>query len=260
MPRRRAASRSESDEQLAIAQASDPTTSPEQLVRLSTSVAEVQLLVARHPSCPVGTLSWFADFATGDLARAVASHPCSSPGAIERLLDRPHSTEVYAAVAGNPSTPVEILRLLAQRQPGARESLAANPSCPPDLMVELINLGHTSRVAANPSCPPALLEELVSVRRLDLSQVAGNPSAPASLLGQLATHRYTNVRRTVAANPACPPDVLTRLSRDRVYTVRAAVAAHPALPSAVRRDLMADPRESVREVARAHMPTLPVVP
>jgi hypothetical protein len=153
-------------------------------------------------------------------------------------------------VAGNPSTPADVLRALAvDNWSGVRVAVAGNPATPLSLRVTLLeqlakeNDGDVRKaIADNPSTPVALLEQLAKdAHILVRKSVARNPSAPIALLEQLAKHADSDVRESVAGNPSTPADVLRALAVDNWSDVRAAVAGNPAVPADVLEALLLDP-------------------
>lgn len=87
-------------------------------------------------------------------------------------------------------------------------------------------------VAANPTCPTELLEELVGVVPL---AVLANRNASESLLTAGTAIGMPALRATVASNPETPAKSLRRLARDQDPDVLRAVVEHPQTPAAARR-------------------------
>jgi len=125
-------------------------------------------------------------------------------GLIETLLRTwgPHSLYVRQAVARNPTTPEDTLRLLGNKKTESvgyvRKAVAANPNTPVDLLRLLGNSKTESEwqvrasVAANRNTPPDVLR----------------------ILGNEATESKWSVRKAVARNPHAPLDVLRTLGNE----------------------------------------------
>lgn len=74
-------------------------------------------------------------------------------------------------------------------------------------------------IAANPSCPPEVLVELAAdednyMRRA----VAENPSCPPWVLAKLVVNEDSWVSQKAAMNPSCPIAEVMRLVLDKVYS------------------------------------------
>jgi len=87
-------------------------------------------------------------------------------------------------------------------------------------------------VAQNPSCPPEVLSELVSIVP---DSVLANPNAAPSLLVAGSIVNASRLREAVARNPATPAKGLRKLARDSDPEVLRAVAEHPGIPANIRR-------------------------
>lgn len=130
--------------------------------------------LAHHPSARV---------------RAAVARGARGSAVVRKLSEDP-VVEVRSAVAGNASTPVDVLWRLAD---DASEAVRAG-------------------VARNPAAPAYLLEELVEDRGAGVrAGVAANPAA-GDLLGRLVYDPSEEVRRAVAGNPAVGPDLLEAMA------------------------------------------------
>ena len=126
------------------------------------------LNLAGHPNADEGMLRWLS---TRDwhVAVAVCGNPNAGPGLLEQIYGRmledaaqhglPHP-QAYrlVAVASSPRAPVEVLRQISTVcDEDVDEAVAGNPSTPGDVLVELALRyapGAVSRAAANnPNCP-----------------------------------------------------------------------------------------------------------
>ena len=92
-------------------------------------------------------------------------------------------------------------------------AVAGNPSCPPELLSELLALVPDA-VLANPNAPAAVLAagSRIDTRRLRTA-VAANPATPAKQLQSLARDGDPEVVRAVLENPSTPPNVRRRARR-----------------------------------------------
>jgi hypothetical protein len=96
------------------------------------------------------------------------------------------------AVAKNPHTPVEVLRLLADDE---------------------VNLVR-ALVATNPSTPPEILEKFFSDEKIVRDGLSGNPNTPVKLLKILSDDNDKMVRMRLAENPKAPKEILVGLTKD----------------------------------------------
>jgi len=228
--------------------------------------------VASHPAFVLHALVE-PDEAMKGVVREVVGRTADA-GLIETLWRTwgPHSWRVRRAVARNPNTPPEVLRLLGNEATEStwrvREAVASNPNTPPDVLRILGNKATESEgnvrkaVAQNPSTPQDTLRLLGNeatesegyVRRA----VASNPTTPPEvlrILGNEATESMGYVREAVAENPSTPLDTLRLLGNEATeseWNVRRAVAENPNTPPDVLRLLGNKKTESewwVREAA-----------
>jgi len=148
---------------------------------------EVEAAIARNLHTDLQTLARLGTIQDLEVNGAVFHNP----NTLRRL--RKDSWQVRYTVAGNPSTPLDVLGPLPD-QPRQLGQLAVDPVAP--------------------------------VRR----QVALNPSSPPYLLELLSHGGEAEIRQTVAGRPYCPPEIAEWLLRDRSQIVAAAAARHPILP------------------------------
>ena len=121
-------------------------------------------------------------------------------------------TAVRAAVAGNPSTPPEILtRLASDAEATVVMGVAKNPSATSGVLQTIVDHHGEKRhemdsvarivlggdllaeVAANPQTPPGALQMLADSRNAVRAAVAGNPSTPSRVLDELARTVHEHV-------------------------------------------------------------------
>lgn len=127
--------------------------------------------------------------------QSVLSKIKSEKATEQELIDasKSDSSDVRQLIAGNTSTPKEILDLLSRDEDSqVRCCIAENPSTPKEILIVL------SR------------DEVSQVR----SGVAFNPNTPKKVLIVLSRDKNQLVRSDVAENPSTPKEVLDFLSRD----------------------------------------------
>src|SRR4051812_37914167 len=193
--------------------------------------------------------------------------------------------DVLRAVAGNPATPVDVLRdLLTKPDCWARSSAAAHPAMGDDLELLTFSSDEFIRggVLVNPHTPDHVLAWLVAdpspvVRRCVASHsrttqqllaqladdpddavryhVAKNPSTSADTVTHLAEDPDPWVRAAVVDNHRVSPGVITALAADQDGRVRTAVAARATTPAAILTALASDPTETVRVAVAANLTT-----
>ena len=130
--------------------------------------------------------------------------------------------QVRLALARNPHTNSETLQRLAQDPDTAehdygwvRDAVAEHPSCPPQMLTEMITGSDPIRsAAANPSCPPRTLADIATgdFGSVLAGYAAQNPSTPPQTLTDLSAHRSEFIRSAVAANPSTPPSTIAELA------------------------------------------------
>lgn len=128
-------------------------------------------------------------------------------------------TSVYERDQGYSDTMVELLCDIAQNpvDMGARWAVAKNPHSPVEVLKLLakddVNLVR-ALVATNPSTPADVLEKFFSDEKIVRDGLSGNPSTPAKLLKVLADDNDKMVRMRLAENSNAPEEVLQSLLND----------------------------------------------
>ena len=118
-------------------------------------------------------------------------------------------SDVRRNAAGNPNTPVEVLKELAKDS----------------------NWNVRYCAAGNPNMPAEVLRELAKDSDWNVRcYAAGNPNMPAEVLRELAKDSDSDVRRYAAGNPATPAEVLSVLAKDSDSDVRRSAAGNPNTP------------------------------
>jgi hypothetical protein len=160
-----------------------------------------------------------------------------STSAIDLLASQPFPpNRMLADLSRHPNSSPELLRRIAATgRPECLEGVAANPSTPADLILELMRAKRPSRriarlAAANPSLPASALDEaephLLGAWLADYQGCPGwpfmlsHPACPESRLrGHANSHDWRN-RLMVAINRSTPLDVLRRLMQDGLLPLR----------------------------------------
>jgi hypothetical protein len=194
---------------------------------------EVRWLAAEHKDCPPDLLRRLADDPEYPVRLRVARHHACPEDVLRRLAQDPHDAP-RREVAGHPACPQDVLRALACDSDGrVRDAVAANPAAPPDVLVEVHARGHHRALAVNPSCPREILSDVLP--RLatagdedDRAVAAAHPHSEPERLATLASDKSALVRAAVAGNPSTPRSALGLLAKDRGKRVQAALAANPA--------------------------------
>ena len=194
-------------------------------------------------------------------AIAAAAHPGCSPAALRAVGARRVTGPGAAGWAARRNEPYRsatprIMRLLAGWPADDNtETAAANPACPPALLVHLAAREDSDgpcMAAGNPGAPPGLVEHLAARPEATVVRfAAGNPVCSPSTLTRLAASADRLIRTAVGSNPAIPIPVLHQLAADEDTWVRESVALNQRSPPAVLRRLGEDPDEVVRQAAHA---------
>lgn len=191
-------------------------------------------------------------------------------------------------LAANPSTPVEILKKIAEKAENEQKrtrgfpsfafrlksSLARNPSTPVELLekwVEDERCFVRKCIAQNPSTPTEILEKIAYNEYWEYTEkgkreellapvdelegLARNPSTPVKILEKLAQDEEQLIRFFVAMNESTPIAILKKLAKDEVKSVRSAVAANSSAPEDILKEF-AQEGDFERNLARN--PSTPV--
>ncbi len=172
---------------------------------------------------------------------------------------------VKLALAGNPSTPEDILEEFSENSEpiyfqgnstSLMRAVASNPSIPDSVIDKLVkskNKEVIKELAKNPHLPTKQLDELVqtSLKRIQSGKsnfadrdleiaLSENPSAPSSYLVALLKHSDTWVVSNVAANPNLPPEKLAKLAKSEHNNIRKGVASNPRASWVLLQSLLKD--------------------
>jgi hypothetical protein len=158
--------------------AENPNTPPELLAAMAQDPDDwVQMAVAANPNTPVAILLAFAQVDSSNIRQGLGANPRTPSEVLSRILavqmEDPRMSAPWQlmGLARNPSTPAESLRLLSTQHVDVRSAVAGNPSSPPDLLSSLARDKAKSvrtAVASNPSTPEdvrsAVQEAMASAR------------------------------------------------------------------------------------------------
>lgn len=270
------------------------------------------LKVLSKKNCPPALLALVVDVDPpgGRLRASVAEHPNTPPEALERLatdlsvsadvLRHPNATSAAlrnaaltvgnlgaqinftsaADLAGHINCPPEMFDYLYDLGVfGVRQSLAANTSTPPDMLVDLSEEKHHSIVAAaNPSLPVDRILDVLNGWHPTSSTVLLNPSLPRDAVDDVIRYGRDDQRRSLSDNsgldqettfdlavqfpmsnaawraandPGCSPSVLNGCAVGARET-RLAVARHPAATAPTLAMLSTDIDPRTRRAVAVH--------
>jgi hypothetical protein len=201
---------------------------------------DVRRSLAYNPAIPIDVLARVATTAKIGpvLLPRIAS---ATPSEITALAASP----VPAArmlLAERHDLPRHIIDQLAlDRDAKVLKSLATNPALS-QAQLETMMAAHgprvAARVAANPSCPPELLIQLARQTppvHKALRRLAEHANAPAEALIACLAHHHA--RRIAASHPGLPVETIIQLLTNSDVSIAAAAAANPSLPDGVMHDL-----------------------
>lgn len=148
---------------------------------------------------------------TGPAPASVAADP-STPPEVLAILAAHDDEEVWVAVMRNVTSPGWILERCARRE-------------------EMHRRAALRRVLArHPAAPPWFLDHSAADREPPVREaLAGNPALPASLAARLVRDEAPEVRRALAGSPAVTSSIGLVLAVDRDPGVRASLRGNPRL-------------------------------
>ena len=221
---------------------------------------EVRALVA---SCwvdgaeiaPAAALARLASDSEIEVRRWVAGN-AGCPSAVMGLMSLAEDETLRLTVAERNDCPPSVLaRLVNDRDEGVCEAATRNPACPHSTLLRL-GYGDSDlefyrwHVAHNPSCPPDLLDDLVDDIDVDTAMAAAaNSNCSVETAQRLVDDPREEMRAMAARHPSCPPQRLQELARDDDSDVRYWAALHPSCPSESLALLASDPLPAVRYAA-----------
>lgn len=200
----------------------------------------VRAAVASNRSAPVESLVLLANDPDPKVRAAVANN-WKTPAESLAVLGKDHTPQIREGVSSNPKTPVETLTSIANRQGGISEgvglALAGNPSTPPEILSRYLatkkqrsmKFGFdkkiNGRLASNPNTPATVLVELAKDRNASVRrELAQHPRTTSKVLTQLAKDSNRKVRAEVAGNPTSSKQVLDKLAKDSSWKVQGAAS------------------------------------
>lgn len=139
----------------------------------------------------------------------LARDPKTDPDLLDELSTS-LTTSIRIAVAGNPNTRPETIRMLYRAEPRANYAeIAANPGTPIDMLLAFAEQGMESgdywlinSLARNPAMPEEILDEFLSLDSFVLRQfIASNPGTSVGTLMELAIDEDPRIRKAAADNP-----------------------------------------------------------
>lgn len=166
-----------------------------------------------------------------EMGLSFAESPNTAPEILARLHDWRHP-DIDAVLASNPRTPESVLRSLFEI--GRYDlALAGNPSSPPDLLEAIANRVSDRgaiELARHPQASPKLLRRLARhpnpwVRLT----IAERPSLDSELVIWLAYDLHPDVRAAVIQRHPLPRHVLIAVIMQADFEILKAVALHPKL-------------------------------
>ena len=140
-------------------------------------------------------------------------------------------TSVYNREQEYSDTMVELLRDIAANpvDMGARWAVAKNPHTPVDVLKILanddVNLVR-ALVGANPSTPGDVLARFFNDEKIVRDALSGNPNTPLRLLKILGSDHDKMVRMRLCENPAVTKEILQTLQNDDDSDVAKAAEVH----------------------------------
>lgn len=193
--------------------------------------------VGRNPNTRVDTLDLLAADKDPDVRQSVASNPSTRSSTLDRLSKSDGIT--MSQVAKNPSAPAATLtRLFADTSTGnqTRAMVAGNPSTPKELVSSAVHDEDSwvrQHAAKNPELSSAQVAQLARDKDSKVRRSLAANTHTAEQLGALSNDSDDFIRSSVARNPGTNAEALRRLADDSFHAVRNAVAEHPNTPRSV---------------------------
>ena len=201
-----------------------------------------QLMIAGRIGCSATVLDELADSADPRVIDEVLSNPGATRSTRNKAQRRLTMLAANVpgdprAAAADPTTDADALRALSfSRDEFVRNSVAANPGTPPDVLVRQLSRGRFIRGIAlrNPGLPAAAaLHAAENARDDDLTNLASNPEASAALLDICSTGGGM-APFLVAAHKNTSPAVFARYALSGNAQLLRTVADNPAAPAVSR--------------------------
>lgn len=213
--------------------------------------ARDRLRWAGEPFTPSSVLAALACYDDARLNRRLARHAQTPAAALERIRKASADVTVLASLAAHRHASADLLRSLPWADAEqVRTGLAGNPSSPSEILASILPLATAAErklMAANPSADAPLLRALWETSAGDvylMGEIAANSACPWGLHDVALRHSSSIVRRKLAGNPNIRTADLVVMLGDAAGNVRAEAARHAPLE-----DIASDD-ESARAVRR----------
>jgi len=157
----------------------------------ASSVPAMRMLLAERHDLPRPVIDRLAADPDAKVLKSVATNPALTGDQL-RALVAGHGPRVAARVAANPSCPSDLLLALARYEPLVRKvfrSMAKHPNAPAEALLACLDDQKARRIAAShPALPtPAIVELLADPDILVAANAAANPSLPEAAMLSLLT-------------------------------------------------------------------------
>lgn len=174
------------------------------LTERNVSASTILKLEERSPleASEVVLLARFDDVPTLFL---LGCNPSTSPEILRRLVQHPVE-DVRWGASTNPNTPMELVLQLRTRgkYSTANGYVARNPALPESVIREMFNTKEAAWVdiAMNPSCPVDLMQEIIEKGTdFDRTWLAWNRNLPPAIMASLEKEASEGVARMLSGNP-----------------------------------------------------------
>ena len=146
--------------------------------------------------------------------------------------------DAMASLASNPSCPSNVLCQLINEKEYENEikiveSIAENPNSPESLLLTILDCYEDNvraRISRNPSSSDEIFERLINGSLMEKESVASSPYIPEIIIKKLRIEPNKHVRVKLASNYKLPVESLKFLSNDLEIEVRQAVAKNKNTP------------------------------
>ena len=165
------------------------------------------------------------------------NNPLISKELIQKMFEKEKDNSVLAEIAGNPKTPVDVLKnLISNDNFEVQKELLLNPNFPiPELDNLLKSTKHDEiKNIINEKLEEKKKKELEEIKNgtiFSKQSVASNPNTTLDVLKMLSEDESDYVKKSVADNPNCPSDILDKLSESNNEHIYKAIAENPNVSS-----------------------------
>lgn len=187
----------------------------------------------------------------------IFAHPSMDPLMIrDHFMTYKRGGAYLHSIAINPSTPIDILRILAKNGDNVRMALAQNPRIPEDIAMKMADHEEVDRIlkhlAENDSASPEALRRIYARGKFFWECLASNTSTPTDVLATMASCANVRCLKSLAVNESVTPEILARLAKNKSDDVRAEVASNSNTDAETILDLTLDKSWNVRRFAMNH--------